>query len=414
MPELPELQAKNARSCCPLTKVRVIRVLPNPGYIIWPIFDAMAGIPHIELFRKYRFRILLVVFIFWFLIGLFVYVTEVIVHKYFGMPFIDEVEQKQYALRWLLWLLLTPLIVFNALKINIGNTRVHWFVLIHIVLGTLILAAEFVAELLIIRPLAETIYKRTVLLDEMIVPFLYKYFAYIINYFLIIGIVNIWIYMHSLQLAQKNLLQTRLQNKDLKYQLALSELNALKTQIHPHFLFNTHNAILALIARNENDKAARMLNRLSDLLRLTTEKQQTEFIQLGDELRLADAYLEIQQVRFENRLTVSKTITTEAAQFTVPFFILQPVIENAVMHGIEKTDQPGVIAINAFVTADVLTVEVKNPGQLKHEPVKRPGIGMQNIRGRLHHYFGDAAVVTLAETGSGEIVVTLKIPAYGK
>lgn len=375
----------------------------------------MAFIPHIELFRKYKFQILIGVFIFWFLIGCFIYVTEIIVHRYFGMPFIDEVEQKQYWLRWVLWLLLTPLIVFNALKINIGNSRIYWFVLLHIVFGTVILAIEFLIELAVIRPLAEEVYHRTVRFDELIVPFLYKYFAYIINYFLIVGIVNIWVYMHTLQTAQKNLLETRLQNKDLSYQLALSQLNALKMQIHPHFLFNTHNAILGLLVKNENEKAALMVNRLSDLLRLTLEKQDAEFVPLQEELKITDAYLEIQQIRFGNRLTCKQDIAPDAARFPVPYFILQPVVENAIVHGVEKSDRDSVVEINASVNNNVLTVTVINTNHPEQEPARRnTGVGLSNIRGRLHRYFGDKATFTLEQVPGEKTVAALKIPVYEK
>jgi sensor histidine kinase YesM len=371
----------------------------------------MSAIPHIALFRKHRTRIVWSVLLFWLLVGFIVYATEWIASHYFGMKAIDPIEQKQYLLRWVLWLLLTPVIIILGLRFNIGNCKLFWFILLHILLGTTLLALEFLAELAIIKPMAETFYQRHVATGELVIPFLLKYFAYIINYFLIVGMVNIYVYMHSLQTAQKDLLQTELQNKELKYRLTLAQLQTLKMQIQPHFLFNVHHAINSLILQRENDRAARMLTSLSELLRTALEQQQQELIPLKEELRMTGHYLSIQKIRFDERFTYLFDISEAAGEMPVPYFILQPLVENAVIHGVEQTDEDVVLQIRAKIKGRELYVSVSNTGRLQPEASRKGmGIGINNITERLKQYYQHRASFRLRELTEGTTVAEIIIP----
>lgn len=371
----------------------------------------MPSIPYIALFRRHSSRILLAALLFWLLLGFFVYATELIATRYFGMKALDLIEQRQYLLRWVLWLLLTPAIILLALKINIGNCRLFWFILLHIFFGTALLALEFLIELAVIKPMAEAFYHRKVQLGELMIPFLQKYFAYIINYFLIVGMVNMYIYLHSLQTTQKELLQTELQNKELKYRLTLAQLQTLKMQIQPHFLFNAHQSITALILKKENDKAVRMLATLSDLLRRSLEHQEQELVPLEEELQIADLYLSLQQTRFGDRLAYTKHIEPEAAAIAVPFFILQPVVENAVIHGVEQTDEAAEIRICATLDEKVLRLSVSNTGNTDvHSTAKGFGIGQSNVSERLRQYFGEQASYRRYSEANGSTTAELIIP----
>ncbi|AWI26138.1 sensor histidine kinase [Flavobacterium pallidum] len=364
----------------------------------------MSAVPHIHLFKRHRFKIIIGALIFWLLIGLFVFTTETIARNYFKSPALDVVEQKQYLLRWFLWLFLTPIIIALGLKINIRNSRLFWFVLIHIGLGTSLLTGEFLIEVAVIKPFAENFYLRHVDVGEIILPFLFKYFAYIITYFLIIGIVNIYVYMESLQAAE-------LQKKELEFQLALSQLQTLRMQIHPHFLFNTHHSIIALITKKENDKAAKMLSKLSDLLRTTIEKQEAEFVPLAEEINTAELYLGIQLIRFNERFTYHKNIAPETEKCLIPYFILQPIIENAVIYGIEKTENDAFITINSDVESSRLVIEVINTGLLGHEH-KGFGIGIANIKSRLQQYYGNQSAFELRQNDAHTTIATIKIPCH--
>jgi sensor histidine kinase YesM len=373
----------------------------------------MVRIPYIELFRRHRTRIVWSALLFWLLIGFFVYSTEWIASHYFGMKAIDPIEQRQYLLRWVLWLLLTPIIILFGLRFNVGNCKLPWLILLHILLGTALLTLEFLAELAIIKPMAESFYRRPVATGELIIPFLMKYFAYIINYFLIVGMVNIYVYMQSLQATQRNLLQTELQNKDLSYRLTLAQLQTLRMQIQPHFLFNVHHSVVALILQQENDKAAKMLTALSDLLRLALEQQEEELIPLSEELRMIGHYLSIQQIRFEERFTYTSEVPEAAGNIRVPYFILQPIVENAVIHGIEQTDEAASLTITAALDEEKLQIGISNTGSLPAISVnKGMGIGLNNVRERLYQYYGSKASFHLREEPEGITVATLIIPTH--
>ena len=119
----------------------------------------MTFIPYINLLTKHKGKIIVYALVFWLVIGLLIYVTETIAHNFLGTPFLDAFDQKQYLIRWVLWLLLTPLLILLGLKVNIHDYRIIPFVLLHIFLGTLVLAAEFNVEVLLLKSTAENFYE---------------------------------------------------------------------------------------------------------------------------------------------------------------------------------------------------------------------------------------------------------------
>lgn len=349
---------------------------------------------------------------FWLIIGLMIYITEIIAHYFFPAHVLDTVEQRQYLVRWVLWLLLTPLIIFLGIRVNTSTYKLPWFVLAHLLLGTTVLALEFLIEASVIKPLAEKVYNRQVILEELLLPFLFKYFAYIVIYFLIIGIVNLYRYMAQLQRTQRDLLQIQLQNKELEFQVTLSRLQALKMQIHPHFLFNVHHSVLSLIAQGASEQAMQMLTLLSELLRQSLEQQNHEFVPLLEEMKIVDLYLQLQRIRFSDRLEYHSSLGPGTAEFPVPFFIVQPLVENAMIHGVEKRDEATQLNIKAVVSGAILTVTVTNTSSASGLPEKiREGIGISNVKSRLQQYYGTEAGFRLAEDEKGNTIATLTIPA---
>lgn len=371
----------------------------------------MAAVTPIHLLKKHAFRITAGALVFWLLIGLLIYAAEMIAHHYFGARALDQIELRQYMLRWALWLLLTPLIVLLAARINIDSFRLHWFVLLHLLLGTVLLALEFGTEVLVIRPMAERYYQRTVLVRELMIPFLVKYFAYIINYFLIVGIVNMYIYMQSLQSTQKNLLRTRLQNKELEYRLALTQLQTLRMQIQPHFIFNAHHTISGLITLGNNEKAIQVLSALGGLLRRSLDQQQQGFVPLKEELVTVNLYMDIQQIRFSDRLQYHCRAGDDTAALRVPYFILQPLVENAMVHGVEQNDGPAILEIDARKDQGKLILSVTNTAAAMPATHKGMGVGISNVTGRLKQYFGDKAEFSLSHE-NGLTTARIKMPAH--
>lgn len=365
-------------------------------------------LPLILLLKKNKARIIFGVILFWLVIGGMIYVTEeVIAANYFGTKALDRIEKMQYLVRWLLWPLLTPLIIFLALKLSFKRTSILRFVLCHILAGTCVLFIEYLLEISIIRFFTWHLYGQHIPAKDYTIPFLFKYWAYISIYFLIVGIVNVFVYIHKYQLSEKSLIETDLKNRQLEYELTLAQLSSLKMQLQPHFLFNTHHAIISLMLQKETEKAILMLTKLSELLRLTIDKSETQTITLKEEIDYMRLYLNIQQIRFQDRLRVEIGIPPELEAFMVPTFILQPLIENAITHGIAPYSDAGLIRISAEKTHDRVRISVTDDGQGITTPVDASGgIGLKNTRNRLQQLYGDASVLTvLPDAKKGAISV---------
>ncbi len=192
--------------------------------------------------------------------------------------------------------------------------------------------------------------------------------------------------------------------------LAVAQLRALQSQLNPHFLFNALNSVVTLIGKDP-PLAQRTVVRLADLLRATLKAGETQEVTLQQELEVTTRYLEIEQVRFADRLAVEWAIT-ETEPVLVPAFGLQPLVENAILHGIGPRPGPGRVVISARRDQDavVLTVE-DDGGGLSGGPGKLGGgVGLANLRARLARLYGDAGRLELAERPGGGTVVTLRVP----
>ena len=190
-----------------------------------------------------------------------------------------------------------------------------------------------------------------------------------------------------------------------------ARLEALRYQLNPHFLFNTLNGISTLILDEDKDRAIAMLDRLCRLLRETLEGNPSGKIPLRQELELARTYLAIEQVRFEERLKVAFRIAPEAQEVPVPRLMLQPLIENAVKHGVANCSGPATIHVSAQVENGRLKLSVRDDGSGPGSGSDRAGIGHQNTRERLETLYGERhrfEFRRLAE-GGAEVVVELPV-----
>lgn len=205
--------------------------------------------------------------------------------------------------------------------------------------------------------------------------------------------------------------ENQLKAARLEAQLARAELEALEMQLHPHFLFNTLNSI-AVLMRRDVEAAGRMLNRLSDLLRLTLERAGEQLVPLKDELEILHGYLQIQETRFEDRLTVSFAIEPEALHLRVPNLILQPLVENSIRHAIAPHAAPGTIEVQARRADGMLLLQVRDdgPGLPFNARAVQEGIGLSNTRERLQVLYGAAHRFELRNLEGGGLEVTLGIP----
>jgi LytS/YehU family sensor histidine kinase len=193
--------------------------------------------------------------------------------------------------------------------------------------------------------------------------------------------------------------------------LANAQLQALTMQLHPHFLFNTLHSISTLISE-EPAAAQEMVLKLSDLLRATLSKIETPEVSLRQELELLDCYLSIEQTRFKDRLQIVRQIDPAALPCAVPTMILQPLVENAVRHGIGKHKQADEISIVGRRENGLLLLEVINrAGHMENGADTARGIGLSNTRARLEQLYGNAHSLAIVNREGGGVAVKLSFPA---
>ena len=191
-----------------------------------------------------------------------------------------------------------------------------------------------------------------------------------------------------------------------------AELRALRYQVNPHFLFNTLNSLSALVLRGRRDEAEAMIMNLSTFYRTSLSEASGEDALLRDEIGLQQLYLDIEMIRFPDRLSVDIDVPDELAGVSVPSLILQPLVENAIKHGVAQTSKPVKITISARRVGGSLILAVsddaggnsRSPGENGH------GIGLANVRDRLAARFGDAAALDAGAREGGGFIVTLTVP----
>ncbi|HJQ11469.1 MAG TPA: sensor histidine kinase [Gemmatimonadaceae bacterium] len=198
---------------------------------------------------------------------------------------------------------------------------------------------------------------------------------------------------------------------DLRTKLSEAQLEALRSQIHPHFLFNTLHSISTLMHRDV-EAADSMLTRLSDLLRLTLKHRGENEIALRDELSLADHYLAIMSIRFGDRLTIAQTIDPDTLEALVPQFVLQPLLENALQHGVATTPGPARVEISARVANGrlVLAVTDNGRGSVSSSRGERHGMGLSNTRLRLEQLYGRDHSLTLEKLPERGTRISVEMP----
>lgn len=232
------------------------------------------------------------------------------------------------------------------------------------------------------------------------------------NYFLVLGIQRGVLYYSGYEERSREALQLELRASELQSQLVGARLQALKMQLQPHFLFNTLNAIAVLVRQHKSQGAERMLGYLGDLLRRVLEDADAREISLRRELEHLQIYLAIEQVRFADRLRVEISTDAASPDARVPQLILQPIVENAIRHGIERSSTAGRILITAAKVGETLRLRVQDdgPGLLPGDTGAGRGIGLANTRARLLQLHGEDAKLEIEGCDQRGVAVTMRIP----
>ncbi|HYP26277.1 MAG TPA: histidine kinase [Blastocatellia bacterium] len=303
-----------------------------------------------------------------------------------------------------LWALLTPLMLWLSRRFRIERARWYRSLLIHIFFGTLIGFTMVAFHDLIYTAYFATP-ERPFSLARM-VRLAYSFFDYgMMTYWVILLVDNGLDYYRRYR-------EGELRASQLEAMLAQAQLQALKMQLQPHFLFNTLHSISALLYKDV-DAADKMIARLGDFLRITLENSGNQEVSLQEEIEFLKCYLEIERIRFQDRLKVQMDIEPQALQARLPNLILQPLVENAIKHGISAHAGPGRIRIHASRRDGSLQVEVTDNGPGLQERAGgsfKEGLGLANTQARLEHLYGSDHRLDMANAPLGGLTVILEIP----
>jgi two-component system LytT family sensor kinase len=317
---------------------------------------------------------------------------------------------------WWPWVVVVPLIVAVAQRLPLDRKRWSRSVLIHIPCSIVLSLSHLVLYISMARILGDTIWR----------DFLGKsysgYFALVWNYVSSPSLVNfrlrLLIYLIIVMITSAIEYYRRFERRELeasrlRTQLADAQLQALKMQLHPHFLFNTLNSVSALLYKDVS-AAEEMIKKLTNFLNLTLENSGAQEVPLSKELEFLNDYLEIEQVRFRDRLVVDVSVPADAMDALVPNLIMQPIVENAIRHGIAPRSTPGRIEIKAIRENGRIQLQVKDNGPgLSSQKIKtqfKEGVGLTNTRQRLQQIYGNGYRFDLANASEGGLLVTLELP----
>lgn len=294
------------------------------------------------------------------------------------------------AMFWV-WAALTPVILWFGRRFPLERPRLAGHLLLYLVAG-------FVFSLLHIAIVREV---NPLLTGNPARSWL--------NYLIAYGATGVLISWGILAGSQALTYFRRYQDRELR--LVEAELQSLKTQLHPHFLFNTLNAIAELI-HHDTTRAERTVTQLSDLLRAALTRGKSDEVSLKDELDFLRNYVAIQQTLLQERLAVRWRVDDDALDAMVPAMLLQPIVENAIQHGIGPLASGGTLDIAARRDGTRLVLEVMDDGRGLEPGAGRgkAGIGLANTRARLRHMYGAAHRFDIARREGGGVAVTINMP----
>lgn len=231
-----------------------------------------------------------------------------------------------------------------------------------------------------------------------------RYGIEILIYGFVFGIIGI--VQHEIR-AQRE----KMKSLELERQLSAAQLRALQMQVEPHFLFNTLNAITTLVELGRQPEAVEMLSHLNAILKSTLKRTAPEKVPLAQELEIVENYLAIEQVRFADRLRIEIKVEPGALDSLVPCFLLQPIVENAIRHGIAHCESDGLVQASARRDGNLLRLEVRDSGKgLNGETKPGNGIGLKNTRERLAHFYDKTYDMRAEPLESGGFEVAIAIP----
>jgi len=313
-----------------------------------------------------------------------------------------EIAIPQFG-RAVMWALMAPLILRLREKMPLVRGRWVGGVAFHIAMSFVVMATYYLG-----RRLAYGIFW-----DEPLSDF----WRISVNSFYGRNIIDMAYYWAVLGFGYSLEIYRRYKNEELKTaqleaRLVETELKALREQLRPHFLFNTMNTIAVLVREKRNDDAVTLIARLSSLLRMSLDNTRVQEVTLRQEMDFLERYIEIQQMRFSDRLSVKVAIEPAAMEALIPNLLLQPLVENAILHGVVPKAGPGRVEVRGRIEGDQLHLEVSDdgPGLGSGAGRAKEGIGLTNTRERLAKIYGARGQLSLRSDPGRGVSVQIILP----
>jgi len=317
----------------------------------------------------------------------------------FGRPVAYRDSIRRTLPSWVIVALLTPGALYLARRFPIERARWARTILVHLTGAALFAFVHLAGTASFYSAMDHTVKQLPLLLNKFISAY------FILDMLIYCGIVGAsHAFQYYREAKTRELAASRLQQS-----LTDARLAALRGQLNPHFLFNTLNAITTMALKREHDNVVATLGYLSELLRVSLDDRLPQEVALADELELLDRYLEIQRIRFGERLTVRQEIADDTLGALVPIMVLQPLAENAIVHGIAPVPGHGELRLSAARRGGDLVLEVTDSGpgfDAKHGT----GIGLANSRARLAQLYGERATLSVGTAAAGGARVAVTLP----
>lgn len=350
-------------------------------------------------------RFVLLVVAGWIFYALFFGVQSYISGRYSGREVWLVGSMVGWFICALIWMAATPIALKIAQRFPFERGRLRVSIPVHLIAGVIFSVTTLGIYSLVSLKLSRIPVSFFETWGNFLVT---EFHFFLLVYFALIGLYQVYNYYSRFRAQESRAMQLEVTAAQLETQLANAQLDALKMQIHPHFLFNTLNSISVLM-QDDPRAANEMLLRLSELLRTTLKSEATQVVPLRQELDFLRDYLAIEQTRFQDRLTVRFDVDDDALDASVPNLILQPLVENAIRHGIAHRADAGLVEIHARRNNGFVDLSVLDNGNGASTSSNSSGIGLRNSRARLEKLYGDEYKFEVIN-GDGGFRVNIQIP----
>mgnify|MGYP006278481905 CR=1 FL=1 len=341
----------------------------------------------------------------WLVLALFSTTEKLLNYSAQGVDYPIGIQLIWNLANWLPWYFISPVIFYLTHKFSFNRNNVYRMTLFYVLVGIPITVVKVLLYYVMTLPVRGDItptFYYTNFIDVVYANFLGNYLVYAL-------IILTFYSIHYYRDARKKELKTY----QLETQLAKAQLQVLKMQLQPHFLFNTLNSISALVHRDV-ELADTMITKLSDLLRITLDSTEEQLILLEQEISFLRNYLDIEKIRFQDRLQVEFDIDPQTRNLLVPSLILQPLVENAIKYGVAPYSKLGQISIRSALNNGFLELNVCDNGTglpKNEDDILNRGIGLRNTKERLEQLFGPHHKFELINLHQGGLNVHIVLPS---